>query len=229
MINDSDAPLTITRAAYRSGRFEGSAAWERPTTVAAGAKVNLRVLLGAPVCDGELTGSVELFFTTPDGRSGSATLDPVDEFSTLGKITAEDCLAQGTAAITTIEMGTSIRTELHGDRLVGLIDATATPTGATGIARVTGVGRTILLRPEEDGATGWTVDWTADADSGTLTTTLAFEPSNCNPHIVAEDKRGTYFPFLVALDDGTTGTVFYAVSTEVRGQIYAYIAEYCGW
>ncbi|CAN5242168.1 hypothetical protein BH09ACT5_BH09ACT5_12140 [soil metagenome] len=229
VINGSDAPLTVTRATYVSPRFDGTTAWTRPTTVAAGARVNLRVLLGDPVCDGELGGTVELAFTTADGRSGTAVLDPVDEFSTLGKVTAEDCLSEGTAAVATITMGTGIRTEQRGDRLIGLIDVTATPTGAEGTASITGVTRTILLRPEEDGATQWALDWTVDAASGTLTTALPFEPSNCNPHIVAEDKLGTFFPFLVTLADGTSGTVFYGVTDEVRGQVYAYIAEYCGW
>lgn len=229
VVNGSDAPITVTRAAYVSPRFAGDAVWTRPVTIAAGATVNLRVLLGAPVCDADVTGQVELSFAADDGRSGSATLNPVDEFSTLKKVTTEDCLADGVAAIATIEMGTGIRTEQRGDQLVGLIDVTATPSGGAGSVTVTGVSRTILLRPETTEAIEWPLTWTLDAASGTLTTTLAFEPSNCNPHIVAEDKRGTFFPFLVSLDDGTSGTVFFGVTDEVRGQIYAYIADYCGW
>ena len=229
VINGSDAALTVTSAAYVSPRFAGSTVWDRATTVAPGARVNLRVLLGTPVCDAELRGEVEISFTTADGRAGSATLDPLDEFSTLRKVTAEDCLSAGVADVATIEVGTSIRTELRGGRLIGLIDATATPTGRAGTVAVAEVTRTILLRPEADGATGWPLGWTVDASSGPVTTTLAFEPSNCNPHIVAEDKRGTFFPFLVSLGDGTSGTVCSGVSDEVRGQIYSYIAEYCGW
>jgi hypothetical protein len=227
--NDSGEPITITRAAYISPRFVGSTEWSRPTRVEAGARVNLRILLGAPACDGDLTGSIELDYTLDDGRRGSTTLAPTDEIDTLASVAAQDCLAERVAAIADIHMADSITTEMHQDRLIGLIGVTATPTGADGSVSLSTISRTILLRPENAATTAWTVGWAIDAKSAVLSTTLAFEPSNCNPHIVAEDKRGTFFPLEVALDNGLAGTVSVGVSDEVKSAIYAYIGQYCGW
>jgi hypothetical protein len=46
---------------------------------------------------------------------------------------------------------------------------------------------------------------------------------------VAEDKRGTYLPLDVTLDDGTAGIVFVGVTDTVREQVYEYVADYCEW
>jgi hypothetical protein len=227
--NDGREAITITTAAFVSERFSGGTAWSRPAQIAPGQTQNLRVALGQPVCEGGLGASVRLEFVVADGSSGVATLTPTDRFDTVAKVTAQDCLASALAAIAEIRMGETVRTEMHGDRLVGMIDLIATSVSASHTAAVLAVDRTILLRPEDDGATGWPLGWTLGPTRGTMTATLSFEPSNCNPHIVAEDKRGTFFPLDVALDDGTRGLVSYGVTDEVRGAIYEYIADYCGW
>lgn len=229
--NESPEPIVVTRASFDSPLFDGTTAWTRRTEVPAGATRDLRVMLGAPVCDppdAVAPPVVGIEFETPDGAAGSGSAEPADPFDTVAKVTAGDCIAEHTARIADITAGDALRTEQRAGELVALLDLTARPTGAQGVARVATAARTTLLGPA-DRSTGWDLGWAASAASGPLSTSLAIVPSNCNPHIVAEDKRGTFFPLDVALDDGETGTVFVGVSDAVREQLYAYVGEYCGW
>jgi hypothetical protein len=229
--NDSPEPIVVTRAAFDSPLFDGTTAWTRPTEVPAGATRDLRVMLGEPVCG--LSGAVgaaevAIDFETADGTAGSGTAEPADPFDTLAKVSAQDCIAERASQIAAFAASDTLRTEQRAGELVALLDLTARPTGAQGVANVATAARTTLLGPA-DRSTGWDLGWAASAASGPLTTTLAIVPSNCNPHIVAEDKRGTFFPLDVALDSGETGTVFVGVSDAVREQLYAYVGDYCGW
>ena len=229
--NDTDEPLYVTRASFDSPLFDGTTVWTRRTEIPAGATRDLRVLLGAPVCD--VVGSVRppvavVDFETADGTVGRGSAEPADRFDTVAKVTAQDCIAEHTAVVAELSAGDDLRTEQRAGELVALLDVTARPTGAPGSVDVASVARTTLLGPLDRG-TGWNLGWSASAASGALTSTLEIVPSNCNPHIVAEDKRGTFLPLAVTLDDGETGTVFVGVSDAVRERLYAYVGDYCGW
>ena len=125
-------------------------------------------------------------------------------------------------------MGDELRVEERDGRLVAIVGLSATPTGATGRLRIAAVDRTILVRPAS-GDASWPLDWDLSAGAAPQRAELALVPNNCNPHVVAEDKRGTFFPLEAELDDGTTGLVPLPVSDEVRGAIYAFIGDACGW
>ena len=229
--NDTAEPITVTRASFDSPLFDGTTTWTRTTEVPAGSTRDLRVLLGAPVCDVAPPVRAPLAtiaFELADGAVGVGSAEPADPFDTVAKVTDQDCIAERTAAIAEITAGDALRTEWRAGELVALLGLSARPTGAQGVASVATAARTTLIGPV-DRSTGWNLGWAASAASGALSTTLAIVPSNCNPHIVAEDKRGTYLPLAVALDDGAAGTVFVGVSETVRRQIYAYVGEYCGW
>ncbi|GAB3607719.1 hypothetical protein GCM10027413_31280 [Conyzicola nivalis] len=229
--NESPEPIFVTRASFDSPLFDGTSAWTRRTEVPAGATRDLRVMLGTPVCDppGAVRAPVVgIEFETADGTAGSGSAEPADQFDTVAKVTAQDCIAEHTSQIAEITAGDALRTEQRAGELVALLDLTARPTGTQGVAHVATAARTTLLGPA-DRSTGWDLGWAASAASGTLTTSLAIVPSNCNPHIVAEDKRGTYFPLDVTLDDGEAGTVYVGVTDAVREQLYAYVGTYCGW
>lgn len=231
MTNDTAAALTVTRASFDSPLFDGTTEWTRRTEIPAGSTRDLRVRLGAPVCDvaGPVRAPVAtIAFETADGAVGVGSAEPADPFDTVAKVTAQDCIAERTAAIAELSAGDELRIERRGGELVALLGLSARPTGAQGVARVATVARTTLIGPADHG-TGWNLGWAASAASGVLGTTLEIVPSNCNPHIVAEDKRGTYLPLAVTLDDGETGTVFVGVTAAVRAQLYAYVGEYCGW
>ena len=229
--NDTGEPITVTRASFDSPLFDGTTSWTRPVEVPVGSTRDLRVLLGEPVCDAPAPvrpPRATIAFELADGAAGVGSAEPADPFDTVAEVTAQDCIAEHTAAIAEITAGDVVRTEQRAGELVALLELQARPTGAQGVADVATAARTTLIGPV-DRSTGWSLGWAASAASGPLSTTLAIVPSNCNPHIVAEDKRGTYFPLAVALDDGEEGTVFVGVSDGVRQQLYAYIGEYCGW
>jgi len=229
--NGTDDPLVVTRASFDSPLFDGTTSWTRHSTIPAGSTRDLRVLLGSPVCDvpEPVRSPVAVVeFETADGAVGTGSAEPADRFDTVAKVIAEDCIAEHTGEVATITAGDSLRLEQRAGELVALLDLTAAPTGAQGVVSVATVARTTLLGPA-DHSTGWNLGWAASAASGPLTTTLEIVPSNCNPHIVAEDKRGTFFPLAVTLGPDEAGTVFVGVSDEVRGEIYAYVGQYCGW
>jgi len=229
--NEADEPFFVTRAAFDSPLFHGTTVWTRRTEIPAGATRDLRVLLGAPVCDldGPVPAPVAVIdFETADGAVGRGSAEPADRFDTVAKVTAQDCIAEHTAVVAELAAGDDLRTEQRDGELVALLDLTARPTGAPGSVGVATVARTTLLGPL-DRSTGWDLGWAASAASGDLVSTLEIVPSNCNPHIVAEDKRGTFLPLAVSLDSGESGTVFVGVSDAVRERLYAYVADYCGW
>jgi hypothetical protein len=228
--NDSDDALRVTGASFASPHFDDDGSeWTRDIDVPAGSTRDLKVLLGTPVCDTDAPvdrASVVVDFETADGAVGHAETVPADELDTLAKVTAEDCIAERTAAVVDITTGASLRTEVRDGRPVALLDVAATPTGQQGALTIESVGPTTLIRSAVPGD-NWPLAWQLSATSGPRSTTLAIVPSNCNPHILAEDKRGTYLPFTVALDDGTTGIVPIDVGATVRAQIYGYFADYC--
>lgn len=228
--NDGDTDITVARASFGSRYFDGTSSWTRSTDVPAGTTRDLRVLLGSPVC-GTAAGekpTVTLTFTTTDGATGRVTTEPADQFATVAKVTSQDCITQRTLAVASLATGDALRVEERDGHPVALLDLSATPTGAPGAFSVASVARSTLIKPADSTAV-WSLDWSVSAGTGPLSTTLEILPSNCNPHIVAEDKRGTYFPLAVTLDDGTTGTVYVGVSNTVREQLYSYVGQYCGW
>jgi hypothetical protein len=228
--NDAPEPVTVTRASFRWPGFTGAATWERDTEIPSGSTRDLRVLLGEPVCAAEAhsAASVAIELRDEDGGPARGALEPSDPLGTIAKVFAADCIAERFAAVASVTTGDELRTETVDGRLVASLDVTVHPQEGGGTARVLGIGRTILVRPA-DGGQSWPLAWNAGDGSGPLETTIGLIPNNCNPHTVAEDKRGTYFPVEVSFDDATGGTVFAPVSNTVRKQIYAYIAEYCGW
>ena len=230
MSNDSDSSITVTRAMLLSDAFTGTTAWTRHTEIPPGTTRDLRVLLGTPVCDPDDDSvGVLVEFTLADGATGHGTVTPTDRFETITKVAAQDCLAEKLAVIAQLQMDDSFVVEERGGVLVGTVSLTITPTGGTGSALITSINRSTLVRPEEDLAHDWPLNLTVDADGEPLHVDLPLEPSNCNPHIVAEDKRGTFFAVNVVLSDGPSGIVFVPVTNTVRRDIYAYIAQYCGW
>jgi hypothetical protein len=93
---------------------------------------------------------------------------------------------------------------------------------------IDGVARTVLLRPPTTDS--WPLGTAYAASGQPALVTLDIVPNNCNTHTVAEDKRGTFFPFEVTTEAGAQGPVYIGVSDAVRGQLYDYIAhDYCHW
>ncbi len=229
--NGTDEPLTITRAALESSRFASDAVWDRPQVIPPGAARDLKVLLAPPVCDGlEPTDVVALDFTLATGETGSARVVPADESSRLDAISAEDCLSVSVAQHAAIE-APSVVEWMPGAHAPATINFTVEPTSATGSITIHFVTGTVLLSlVDPSGNPVYQEDVELEIDASTQATVIPVRliPNRCDPHAIAEDKRGTFFAFDVSTTDGTAGRLFIAVSDDVRASLYDFYADYCG-
>ncbi|MDY0911690.1 hypothetical protein [Rathayibacter festucae] len=227
--NSSAEPLNVWEARLDSPAFAEAAATDGPTTVRPGTTTALRLPLAPPDCtDAGSDARVRLAFTRGE-VSGTAVVAPDDPLGSLPRIHAEDCLARQVAEVVSIVPEDAVTVAQEGGRPVAHLGLTLTPTGADGGVSIASVGRTILLRPAS-GEDSWPVAVRVESGTAATRVDLAIVPNNCSTHTVSEDKRGTFFPVAVTLDDGTSGVVAVGVSDAVRGAIYRFIAEdSCHW
>jgi hypothetical protein len=231
--NESDDAITVARAVLESSVFATTSSTSRPSEIPSGVARDLRVVLGETVCAPATPEKthVRVEFETADGRTGEATVTPTDRFGAIARVHAQDCLEETALSIVDIEPTGMLRVAQVEGVPTAQLDFAITPRGASGAAgsvTIESIGRTILIRPPMDEA--WPVGATYEASGAPAVLTLDIVPNNCNTHTVAEDKRGTFFPFQVATDSGAEGTFYIGVSDAVRGQIYDYIAhDYCHW
>ena len=233
ILNGSDAALTLTEATLDTAQYAAEASWTRGTTLASGATVDLRLTLPEPVCPtpADAKPLVTITFETPDGSTGTASVVADDPIGTLAKLSAEDCIAFEVARYAEIEAAPVLRSGADDDS-PAVVEITVTPTGAPGSLTIAQANQTVLLAlAGADGAPVTSIPLGIDvtADSAPSVIELPIVPNRCDPHAVAEDKRGTFFPLEVSTSDGTTGVLFVPVSDEVRGQIYDFVGDFCGF
>jgi hypothetical protein len=170
------------------------------------------------------------------GRTGTVTLAPDDPNGHLTRIHGEDCAALAAARGATLTLADDVTTRTGDDgRLLGSLTLTLTPRTGGPSVEVDTVEGTVLLDPVGAAAVvgtgtadGWTVGLSTAPD-GTRTAALELAPSRCDPHAVAEDKRGTSFA-VHARVDGVAQPVFYVTaSDDLRRRVHEYIAASCGW
>ncbi len=228
--NDSAAPLTVLTVELHSSRFSTPVRFDRPQRVPVGAARDLPVRLSEPTClEGAPVDEVLIEFQLEDGRTGTST-QAIDDTSTLDRITAEDCLAVAVAEHAAIA-GPAEAAWTAGARASAVLDFTVTPTGTAGTLTISAVRATVLLSlADEAGAAidEQSVNLVVDDPSATAVMQVRVLPARCDPHAIAEDKRGTFFPVDVAVTDGPSGTIDVPVSDAVRASLYEYIADWCG-
>jgi hypothetical protein len=231
VINGSPDPLMVIRASLESNRFTEPAVWDRPQLIPAGSARDLKVVLARPVCDGgEATVALKLDFELPDGTPGTATITPTDETGRIEVTNDLDCLGISVAQVATIAPPDAARWT-PGAHTPAIIDIAVSPTGASGGLTIQQAKGTVLLGlVDETGAAVTTqpADLVVDASTEATVIRLRLVPSRCDPHAVAEDKRGTFFPLDVSTDDGRSGTIYVGVSDAVRGSLYEFFSDYCG-
>jgi hypothetical protein len=229
--NATNEPITITRATLESNRFADDAVWDRPQTIPPGAARDLKVLLTEPVCDGEAPeDAVALEFTLESGAYGSARVVPTDETSRLDAISAEDCLAVTVAQHAALNPP-EVLEWMPGARAPATLNFTVEPTTATGSLTVHFAKGTVLLSlVDQSGQPVYQEDLEREFDASTAASVIPLRviPNRCDPHAIAEDKRGTFFAFDVSTSDDTAGRMFVGVSDGVRASLYEYYADYCG-
>ncbi len=236
--NSSTKQFTVLALSFSSPVFRPAVDYERaPTTVRPGTTTDLRLLLPPADCSaapGTPTVRLRFAFGEAGGdiETGAVALAPHDRMGQLPVIAAEDCRDGAVAAVATIAPASAIRyTTLAGEK-TAILDFTVTPTGDGGLLTIDDVRGTVLLGAL-DPTTGRIGD-TVPLDLSVVSTTtpimfsVTLVPARCDPHVVLEDKRGTFLTFTVTtkLD---TGRIFIGVSDDVRIQLYDYVSSRCGW
>jgi len=229
--NSTDTPFTVTSASFVSTRFATPAVWDKPQEIPDGAARDLKVQLAEPVCDSTAPkDSVKIAFTLDDGTSGTATVTPTDEQGRVDAINVEDCLGVSVATIASITPPAQVQWT-PGAHEPAELDISVVPTGAAGSFTIHAAKGTVLLSliDESSGEPyDMKLDRVVDAKAGASVIPLELVPPRCDPHAIEEDKRGTFFPLDVETSDGRSGTIYIAVSDEVRRSLYEFYADYCG-
>ncbi|HYI33688.1 MAG TPA: hypothetical protein VEX88_09525 [Glaciibacter sp.] len=225
--NESDTDLDVVSAAFESPRFAGAAVYDAPVLIDAGRTIDLRVKLPEVVCgdDGNARDAVVLTWRDGGGTE-SESLEPADDNQVVDRIVAEDCVTQAVDEVVTIEPPTVLRIDGEGPASVAWVDVTVTPTGNPGTVTIDRVGATVLLTSVS--GLDWPAGFTMDAAAPPRTIPLDLRPTRCDPHAVAEDKRGTVFPLAVSTSAGFSGTYDLVVPDALRSQIYEWIGARCG-
>jgi hypothetical protein len=232
--NTSSELMTISRAEFTSTQFVETVAWQKDSTrVLPNVAVDLPVLLSAADCSAKpIVATVTIDYAVGDGALQTVELSPVDKYHRMEQLRVEDCIGESLARHVALKLSTLPRTVTSHGRTVAELDLTVTPTGAEGSATVSAILSTVLFAVT-DPTTGETpasvpLEIAVDAASQPFTVTLEIIPSRCDPHAVAEDKRGTVFPFAVSTSDGTSGTAFVAATPEVKAALFDFVGVACG-
>ncbi|MCS5724237.1 hypothetical protein N1028_17625 [Herbiconiux sp. CPCC 203407] len=246
--NEGDAPLTVVSAHFESTQFATAVDYPGPVEVPAGLVRQLPVPLGASVCPApaDPTPMLTVGVTDATGAERTVAATPADPFGVLPRIAQEDCFEHEVSAIAALRLDDRLRIEGSGPdgvaRLTLHVEPAARPTASGSPASLTldGAASTILLEPAapatdadaapaDGGGAGWPLGISVARGHGPTSITLDAVPARCDPHAIAEDKRGTVLPVAVTLADGTEGTVHVSPSDELRLALYAFIASTCGF
>jgi len=168
-----------------------------------------------------------------EGRTGRSTVTPADPRGHLARIHGEDCAAAAVAAGGAITVAEPLDLVATTDGQVGVLEIRFDPRPGGPEVTITEVSRTVLTTPRDlPGSAPATEGGWLPVDLGTRgarTATLAFVPARCDRHAVADDKRGTVFAVRTIVDGAPQEVVYVAASDAVRGEVFRFIAQTCGW
>jgi len=234
--NFGTSALTLYRVWFSSPAYAEDVEHEKvPAVLGAGRTLDLPVTLPAPMCGvREVSPQVGLEFNTGD-RRGVAVVVPDDPLGQLSGIFEQDCLSASIAAIATLTEPESLRTESVGSRLVAFIDLRVQPTGDTGTSgtgtlEITSVDDTVLLSlfdtAQQRTLESLPLGLRIRSGDRPLTVAIPVVPARCDPHAVAEDKRGTLLPLRVTAGE-RSGIEYFAVSETLKAQLFDFIRTAC--
>lgn len=227
--NETNSDLHIVDARFASNQLVEPAVWQKDSTVVrAGLTLDLKVPLPAANCDfdGDVTNEVTLRFELEDGSSGSVTLEPDDPLGHAASLTAQDCVAASVAEHATISVSGDLQ-YAPGTATPAVIELAVEPTGAEGELTIESVSNTVLITVVADPQYTNGLGITIGPNSKPSVIHIGVVPLRCDPHAVAEDKRGTFFPISVIID-GSSQTLYFGVGDSMRAQLNAFIGDYCG-
>ena len=192
--------------------------------------------LAEPVCPvpAGATPEVTVEFAAENGSPISVTFTPTQSTGVLATIARDDCIGVLAAEHADVSVAESIRWT-PGTREPALLELIITPTGAAGSLALVDARSTNLLSLVDDSGANveqLPLGLVAAADSPEQRVTLRLVPARCDPHAIAEDKRGTIMVVDVETRDGdgaveSSGAAYFRSSDEVKAALYAFVADYC--
>lgn len=229
--NGTDSPMSVDALSVTDPRFDTDAerVLQRPSVIAPGITVGIRILLPGPACDvpDEGLSTVEFSWRIEE-RAGVARADLPDALEFLPAMHARECVADALAEAATVSFSDFDAGAGGG---VGILTLGVVPTGAGGAA-IHAIRPTNLLGFGDEGtgpdaALQLEIDLVA-ADTAPREVRISLDPFRCDAHGVQEDKRGTIFTVDVTVG-GDDGEIELAASPDMRAEILSAVAEYCGF
>lgn len=219
----------------------------RPRTLAPGAGRDVRLRLGEVDCDADapaaLTGAdaqatpvatATVRLTVGEASPGSdpagtaVEVEVTDPLARLAAVHAENCAERRVAAGVTLRV-TDVRAARvptpDGDAPGGRITLAVEPVPGGPDVQLTEISGTTLLSP----ASGRS--WTGDALAGQADGRVVLDvvPARCDPHVVAEDKRGTFLPVHAEVDGDPQPVISVPMTDAQRAATYDLVHDACGW
>ena len=214
--NHAAEPVHVDRVEVVSPTFTTTAGADKDSTVGAGLSVHLTVPLADPACspedagDGAATVRLDL-----DGRPVELAVGD----DVLREVRAARCAEQAVGEVVAL-----VWQPAWTD--AGTVDG---EPGLRGRLRATPVSSAPVTLRVEGATTLFTVDETVTATTAGTPVVLdvVVTVTRCDPHAVAEDKKGYLFPVRVQVADEAEVLVEVAVPVPERAQLQALIERTC--
>jgi hypothetical protein len=225
--NAGEGDLVVTRIALTDARFASPIVRDKRSPVPPGRTLDMRVDLPQVECaaDGAAgSTTLELEFEV-DGRAAVAEASVPDTLAFIPLLHQKECLRERLADVAMLSWGAFEPSDASDPAHLTLEIA---PAGRAGSASIETVETTPLLMFDAAGAGPFAVGVEVDGSGGPQRVRVPLVPLRCDPHAVMEDKRGTIFDVTVALE-GASGVVEVAAPAEIKGEILAWVADWCGF
>ncbi|CDK01367.1 conserved exported hypothetical protein [Microbacterium sp. C448] len=227
LVNAGEDDLVITGLEIVDPRFEAPIVRDKRAQVASGRTLDIRIALPPVVCDADAeadAATIELEYEV-NGRASIAEASIPDPLAFIPLLHQKECLRERLADVAVMSWSGFEPSDAPAPAHLTLEIA---PSGGGGAALVETVETTPLLMFDAAGAAPFVVDAEIGGSGSPQQVRVPLVPLRCDPHAVMEDKRGTIFDATVEVD-GVTGVVEVAASAEVKGEVLAWVADWCGF
>ncbi|MFI2104288.1 hypothetical protein ACH436_13410 [Isoptericola sp. NPDC019693] len=254
VVNGSDETVTLLGGALDAPGYGPSSpdGPVRARTLAPGAGRDVRLRLGEVDCDAAppaalagadaqttpvatatvllAAGAAPSSTTGADGGDGGTAVEVqvTDPLARLAAVHREACaerlVASGVTLRVTDVRGAQVPAP-GGDAPGGRITLAVDPVAGGPDVRLVEISGTTLLSPAAGHA--WTGDDLAGQADGQVV--LDVVPARCDPHVVAEDKRGTFLPVHAEVDGARQPEVYVPMTDQQRAAVYDLVHDACGW
>jgi len=212
-----DEGFTVTSVALDSPGFAALPATELTAAFAPGRVIDLPTPYGSPVCDADpVPAAAGLRVVRPDGTEESLRVPLAADVLEL--VHGEECAVRAVAEVVDVTV-TGLADD--GDSLWGSLSLTRR-SGEQRVA-ATALGRSVLLE-----AAAARLPLVLEGDRRTVTTTVAFTPASCDPHVLSETKKPYVFPLTVEVGEGEPVPVDLPLDDAARARLAALVQRVCG-